>query len=479
MTRARLSPALLQPRLFIVLLALLRLVSASSAHGSTSPNILVILADDLGYGDIGVHGGRDVPTPHIDTLAQSGVRCTNGYVSAPYCGPSRAGLFTGRYQTRFGAEFNARVGDESRLGLPLNERTIADHLRAAGYATGLIGKWHLGFSPDRHPLARGFDEYVGFLAAMHNHILRADREPEFEAAYSRNMILRGREVQRLDGYTTDLFTEEAAGFVRRHRSRPWFLCVAHNAVHTPLEVLAKYGDRVPSGVTDPERRGYLSLLIGLDDGVGRLLAELRATGQERSTLVFFLSDNGGAGRKPFLSYNTGRNHPLRGDKGQMLEGGNRVPFLISWPGTLPAGRAYEEPVIALDIAATALAAAGRAVPAEMDGVDLLPWIREAKPGSPHESLFWRLGPQRAVRAGRWKLVDWRDFAAKRQSGWELYDLAEDPGETRDLAGTHAALTSRLVRAWEEWDRANIPPLWQGSSTEDPSAPEFRLPRRKK
>jgi arylsulfatase A-like enzyme len=313
---------------------------------------------------------------------------------------------------------------------------------------------------------------------MHNHILHADREPEFEAAYTRNMILRGREVQRLDGYTTDLFTDEAAGFVRRHRNRPWFLCVAHNAVHTPLEVLAKYGDRVPSAVTDPERRGYLSLLVALDDGVGKLMAELRATGQERGTLVFFLSDNGGAGRKPFLSYNTGRNHPLRGDKGQVLEGGNRVPFLISWPGTLPAGRTYDEPVIALDIAATALAAAGRAVPREMDGVNLLPWIRDARPGSPHESLFWRLGPQRAVRAGRWKLVDWRDFAAKRQSGWQLYDLTEDPGETRDLAGTQAALTARLVRAWEEWDRANIPPLWQGSSTEDPTAPEFRPPRKK-
>ena len=189
--------------------------------------------------------------------------------------------------------------------------------------------------------------------------------------------------------------------------------------------------------------------------------------------MFFLSDNGGAGQKPFLSYNTGRNAPLRGDKGQVLEGGNRVPFLISWPGTLPAGRTFDEPVSALDIAATALAAAGRPVPAGMDGVDLLPWLRDGRTGSPHAMLYWRLGPQRAVRAGRWKLVDWRDFAARKQSGWQLYDLTEDIGETRDLASRHPEIVARLSQAWEDWNRGNIAPLWQGSSTEDPTAPEFR------
>jgi arylsulfatase A-like enzyme len=471
------------PRFFrlpcLALASVLLAPAPSFAAAPARPNLLVILADDLGYADLGVHGGRDVPTPHLDALARSGVRFTHGYVSAPYCGPSRAGFFTGRYQTRFGAEFNARVGDESRLGLPLAERTIGDHLRAAGYATGLIGKWHLGFSPDRHPLARGFDEYFGFLVAMHNFILRADREPEFEAAYSRNLIYRGREVQRLDGYTTDLFTDEAIAFLRRQTSRPWFLCVAHNAVHTPLEVLKKYGDRVPAAITDPERRGYLSLLIGLDDNVGRLLGHLRESGQERNTLVCFFSDNGGAGQKPYLSYNTGRNAPLRGNKGQVLEGGNRVPFFLSWPGTLPAGGTYDEPVISLDIAATALAAAGRPIPPEMDGVNLLPWLRSEKSGAPHAALYWRLGPQRAIRAGQWKLVDWRDFAAKRQSGWQLYDLSRDVGEQDDLAARHPEIVARLSRDWENWNRGNIAPLWQGSSTEDPTAPEYRPQKTKK
>lgn len=451
---------------------------AAAPQPARSPNILVILADDLGYADVGVQGGAEVPTPHIDALARSGIRFTSGYVSAPYCGPSRAGLFSGRYQTRFGAEFNARVGDEARLGLPLAERTIGDRLRAAGYATGLVGKWHLGFSPDRHPLARGFDEYFGFLVAMHNFVLRADRDPEFEAAYSRNMIYRGRELQRIEGYTTDVFTDEAIAFIRRRAARPWFLCVAHNAVHTPLEVIAKYGDRVPATVTDPERRGYLSLLAGLDDNVGRLSRALRELGIERDTLVFFLSDNGGAGRKPYLSYNTGRNHPLRGDKGQVLEGGNRVPFFAAWPGTLPAGRIFDHPVVALDVAATALAAAGRPVPAELDGVDLLPWLRDGREGAPHAALFWRLGPQRAVREGRWKLVDWRDFDAKRQSGWQLYDLDTDIGERTDLAARHPEIVERLAGRWEAWNRGNMAPLWQGSSTEDPTAPEFRTKKRK-
>jgi arylsulfatase A-like enzyme len=452
--------------------------ACTSNAAAGRPNILVILADDLGYADVGVQGGAEVPTPHLDALARSGIRFTNGYVSAPYCGPSRAGFFTGRYQTRFGAEFNARVGDESRLGLPLSERTIGDHLRAAGYATGLVGKWHLGFSADRHPLARGFDEYFGFLVAMHNFVLRADREPEFEAAYSRNMMYRGRELQRIDGFSTEVFTDEAIDFIRRRPDRPWFLCVAHNAVHTPLEVIGKYGDRVPATVTDPERRGYLSLLVGLDDSVGRLIAHLREQGLERDTLVFFFSDNGGAGQKPYLSYNTGRNQPLRGNKGQVLEGGNRVPFFVSWPGTIAPNRTFDEPVIALDIAATAMAAAGRPVPATFDGVNLLPWLRGGKSGAPHEALFWRLGPQKAVREGRWKLVDWRDFDAKRQSGWQLFDLDKDVGETNDVSVQHPEVVARLTQRWARWDSGNVAPLWQGSSTEDPTAPEFRPLKRK-
>jgi arylsulfatase A-like enzyme len=444
-----------------------------SAAQAAPPNILVILADDLGYGDIGVHGGKDVPTPNIDALAASGVRCTSGYVSAPICAPSRAGFVTGRYQTHFGFEHNPRVGEETKLGLPIDQRTVADHLRAAGYATGLVGKWHQGFTAAYLPQARGFDDYFGFLVAMHNFILRREAEPKFEAAYSRNLIYRGRERQKLDGYTTDLFTDEALAFMDRHDGKPWFLYLAYNAVHTPLEILRKYGDRVPASITDPERRGYLSLLIGLDDNVGRVTAHLRKTGRDKNTLVFFFSDNGGAGRKPFLSYNTGNNAPLRGDKGQVLEGGIRVPFFVSWPGKLPAGKIYHEPVISLDIAATAIAAAGHSPSAKLDGVDLRPFLTGERSGIPHDALYWRLGPQKAIRQGRWKLVDWRDFTAKQQSGWQLFDLTKDIGESTDLAATHPEVVRELSQAWERWNGRNVDPLWKGSSTEDPSAPEFR------
>jgi len=446
-------------------------ISAALSHAAeTKPNILVIFADDLGYGDIGIQGGRDVPTPNIDALAARGVRCTSGYVSAPYCSPARAGFLTGRYQTRFGHEFNPHVRDEVALGLPVAERTIADHLRAAGYVTSLVGKWHQGFDAAHHPQSRGFDSYFGFLVGGHNFLLHKDAEAQFGSAHSHDMIYRNRELQQLDGYTTDLFTDEALAFMGRHESQPWFLYLAYNAVHTPLEVLEKYGARVPAAVTDPQRRGYLSLLIGLDDSIGRLMAALRRTERGKDTLVFFVSDNGGSGRKPYLAYNTGINTPLRGHKGQTLEGGIRVPFFVSWPGKLPAGKTYDPPVIALDILPTACAVAGAKPPANGDGVNLRPYLSGENKAAPHEALYWRFGSQKADRKGPWKLVDWRDFDAKRNSGWQLYDLANDVGETNDLASAHPQLVAELSAAWEAWNAHNRTPLWHGGTTEDPTAP---------
>lgn len=454
-----------------LLLGPVTVLHAVEPSTSAKPSILVIVADDLGYGDIGVHGGKDVPTPHIDALAARGVRCTNAYVSAPYCSPSRAGFLTGRYQTRFGHEFNPHVGEEGKLGLPLEQRTIADHLRSAGYATGLVGKWHQGFDAAHHPQSRGFDDYFGFLVGGHNYLLRKDAEAEFGSAHSRNMIYRNREVQKLDGYTTDLFTDEAIAFMQRHRNRPWFLYLAYNAVHTPLEMLEKYSARVPKSIADRERRGYLSLLIGLDDAVGRVTAHLRETGKDKDTLIFFFSDNGGSGRKPFLAYNTGINTPLRGDKGQTLEGGIRVPFFVSWPGRLPAGKTYDQPVIALDILPTACAVAGVKGNLDVDGVNLVKHLTGEESTAPHEALFWRFGPQKAVRMGKWKLVDWMDFETKRSSGWQLYDLAKDIGEKNDLAAAERHTVATISAAWEKWNKGNIAPLWHGGRTEDPTAPQ--------
>jgi arylsulfatase A-like enzyme len=450
-----------------LLLTTLTALTADHPAGQVKPNILLIVADDLGYGDIGIHGGRDVPTPHIDALAAAGVRCTNGYVTAPYCGPSRAALLTGRYQTRFGYEFNPHVGDHAKLGLPLDQRTIADRLRGAGYATAAVGKWHQGFSPDYHPQSRGFEEFFGFLVGGHNFLLSSKATPKFGTAHSHDMIHRGREPQRLDGYTTDLFTDEAIGFMDRNPKKPWFLYLAYNAVHTPLEVLEKYGARVPASITDPARRGYLSLLVGLDDSVGRITAHLRDTRRDKDTLIIFMSDNGGSGRRPLFAYNTGKNTPLRGDKGQTLEGGIRVPFLVSWTGKLPAGKTYDPMVSALDILPTACAVSGTAVGEETDGVNLIPHLTGEKTTVPHDSLYWRFGPQQAIRRGNWKLVNWRDFAAKTPSGWQLYDLSRDIGEKTDLAAAEPQRVTELRNAWENWNTGNTAPLWRGTPNEDP------------
>ncbi|MGE3780335.1 MAG: sulfatase-like hydrolase/transferase [Pirellulaceae bacterium] len=455
-------------RMRLLALWLLGALGTCGASAAERPNILVIVADDLGYADLGAYRGAEVATPHLDALAASGIRCTSAYVTAPYCSPSRAGLLTGISATRFGHEFNPHVGEEATLGLPLNQRTLADELGGAGYATALMGKWHLGFSSAHHPLSRGFHSFVGFLVGGHNFLLHADAAPRFGSAHSHDMIYRDRELQRLDGYTTDLFTDEAIRFMdARGAEQPWFVCLTYNAVHTPLEMRSEHLTRIPASVSDPARRGYLSLLLGLDDAIGRLIEHLRSTGKLNNTLVFFFSDNGGSGHKPFLAYNTGRNAPLRGDKGQTLEGGIRVPFLIAWPGVVPPGGVFHDPVWTLDVLATACAAAGTKPRASVEGVNLLPYLTGAATVPADRQLAWRFGPQRAIRQGDWKLVDWRDFESKQQSGWQLYNLATDVGEQHDLASLHPDRVQQLRKAWDEWNAKNVEPLWRGSPTEDP------------
>lgn len=363
---------------------------------------------------------------------------------------------TGKAATRFGHEFNPHWGDDAKLGLPLDQRTIANVMHDAGYATALVGKWHQGFDEAHHPQSRGFDDYFGFLVGGHNFLLHKDAEPKFGTAHSHDLIYRGREVQRLDGYTTDLFTDEALAFMNRNAKKPWFLYLAYNAVHTPLEIVEKHQSHLPAVVKPPGRRGYLSLLLGLDDAIGRLMAELKA--KHPNTLVFFFSDNGGSGKRPFFATNTGINTPLRGDKGQTLEGGIRVPFFVSWPGHLPAGKVYEHPVSALDVLPTAANVAGALAPedsakaeATLEGVNLLPHLKGEKADAPHDSLAWRFGPQKAIRRGKWKLVDFRDFEAKTQSGWQLFDLDADISESKNLATQHPELVAELSKAWDDWN----------------------------
>ncbi|MEW6211032.1 MAG: sulfatase-like hydrolase/transferase, partial [Acidobacteriota bacterium] len=336
--------------------------AVEQATPARRPNILLIVADDLGYADLGVQGCKDIPTPNIDSIARGGVRFTNGYVSCPVCSPTRAGLMTGRYQQRFGHEFNPgpAAQAEEDFGLPLSEVTLAYRLKALGYATGMFGKWHIGYKPEMHPMRRGFDEFFGFLGGAHSYINPNERRA--------NPILRGNEVISERSYLTEAFAREAVSFIERHHNESFFLYLPFNAVHAPMQATEKYRSRFAS-ITDERRRTFAAMLSAMDDAVGQVLARLRELKLEENTLIFFISDNGG----PTLQ-TTSRNDPLRGYKGQVLEGGIRIPFLIQWKGRVPAGKVYDRPVISLDIHPTALAAAGGKITGELklDGRNLLP-----------------------------------------------------------------------------------------------------------
>jgi arylsulfatase A-like enzyme len=417
----------------------------------TKPNILLIVADDLGFADAGFQGCKDIPTPNIDRLARSGVICTNGYVSGPYCSPTRAGLLTGRYQTRFGHEFNP--GNGPGLGLPLTETTIADRLRAAGYATGLVGKWHLGEGPRRRPLQRGFDEYFGFLAGQHAY------EPGKGAP-----IFRGNEPVTEKEYLTEAFGREAIDFIDHHKQKPFFLYLAFNAVHTPMQATDDRLERFTS-ITDPRRRTYAAMTVAMDEAIGRVLDKLRDEHLEQNTLVFFFSDNGGPTMQG-TTINGSRNTPLRGSKRTTLEGGIHVPFVVSWKGVLPGSKKYDAPIIQLDVLPTALMAAGVSAQAKwkLDGVDLLPHLLGKKEEKPHDALYWRLGEQMAIRQGDWKLVRYDPAAdgqknVGRATPAKLYNLADDIGEQKDLAEKMPEKVKSLQAMWDKWNAGQVPPGW--------------------
>lgn len=410
---------------------------------SAKPNILVIVGDDMGYADIGIHGCKDIPTPHIDSLAKNGVHCTNGYVSGPYCSPTRAGLMTGRYQTRFGHEFNPGPTPDPTVGLPLSETTFAQRMKDAGYVTGMVGKWHLGQERQFHPLSRGFQEFYGFLGGARSYF------PIAGGPTANQAMLRGFDpVPENQPYTTDTFAREATAFIDRHAKEPWFLYLTFNAVHTPMHATDKYLARFQN-VADPQRRIYCGMMSAMDDAIGAVLKKLDDSRLTDNTLIFFVSDNGGP------AANSSGNGPLRGYKAQTWEGGIRVPYLVQWKGTLPAGKAYDQPVIQLDFQPTALAAAGaEAKDANFDGVNLLPYLQNKVTAPPHETLYWRFGPQMAIRHGNYKLVK-----ATGNEKPELYDLAADIGEKNDLSTAKAEVFKDLTARYDAWNKTLAEPRW--------------------
>jgi arylsulfatase A-like enzyme len=442
-TFARLSPL---PELFLSVALLLggweAAVARESLKEATRPNLLLIVADDLGYGDLGCYGSRVIRTPHLDRLAREGVRLTDAYASAPVCSPTRASLITGRYPQRAGFEWVIRYTEKDR-GLAVSATGLPGLLKRAGYATGLFGKWHLGYKADFAPNAHGFDEFFGFLAADLDYYSHKDANGD-PGLYEDTRLVERK------GYLTDLITERSLAFLKKTDRRPFFLEVAYNAPHWPFQVPAKPDDLRTTKNYGPEtgtRADYVSMVEHLDRSVGRLLAELGRLGLEKDTLVVFVSDNGGE--------RLSDNGPLFHGKYSLWEGGIRVPCLVRFPGRITPGTVSHQPVIVMDLHASLLSAAGVALPAgaSVDGEDVLPVLAGKKPVR-ERTFFWRLQRpgetfgQKAVRRGRWKYV--------KDRGVELlFDLEKDIGERRTLAYEHPETVRELRQALAGWE-AGLP-----------------------
>jgi len=428
----------------LTLLAALLLAPLAALHaaGTKKPNIIVILTDDHGWADLGSNGvDPHIRTPNLDQLAKDGVRFTRGYVTAPQCTPSRAGLITGRYQNRFGVEQNF---DPMRSDVV----TLPERLKTSGYVTGISGKWHLDsagpkkdgekvFDPNLAPHRQGFDEYFtgGMQDYSASHALDGTPFPDAP-----------REISK-KGCRVVLQTEWALQFLKRRaagtaKEKPFFLYLAYMAPHTPVEFPKPWIEQVPADLPR-ERRSALALLAAIDDGVGRVRRQLEEMGQDENTLIFFLADNGAPlGKKGDGSLNL----PLLGQKGMVSEGGIRVPFVAAWPGRIPGGQVFEHPVISLDIAATSLASAGQPPAPELDGVNLLPHLTGVKKEAPHPTLYWRWVDQSAIQEYPYKLIQLgRDKTL-------LFDITQPEGEhhTRELGARHPEIAKRLRTKLEAW-----------------------------
>jgi len=418
---------------------LLILATAACGVGAADrPNIVLILADDLGYGDLGCYGSREIKTPNTDALARQGVRLTDCYAAAPVCTPTRAALITGRYPQKAGFEWVIRYSEKDR-GLPADDSCLARSLAAGGYATGLFGKWHLGYKPEFHPFAHGFGSFFGFLGADLDFYSHKD-------ALGDPGLYDGRQLVDRPGYLTDLITERSVSFVHDNARKPFFLEVAYNAPHWPFQRPDRPDDtrtKANYGREHGTRTDYIAMVERLDKGVGQIIAALRSVGCLDNSLIIFTSDNGGE--------RLSDNGPFFHGKYSLWEGGLRVPCIVQWPGVIPAETTSRQPVITMDLTASILAAAGIRPPHSLDGEDIVPELAGRRPV--HERTFcWRLPRpdakygQKAVRRGNWKLVYDREVEL-------LFDLTSDPGERRSQAFAHPETVAALRGHLDRWEQS--------------------------
>ena len=431
------------------------------------PNIIVILTDDQGWADAGFNGATDIPTEHLDKLAQEGVIFTNGYVSHPYCSPSRAGLLTGRYQSRFGHDCNMpyKSENDNTVGTPLSEKMISEALKEQGYRTSAIGKWHVGDHPDLHPPAQGFDHWFGFPGGGMNYW-------GYPKSDIKRIYRNGKPVPTTElSYLTDDFTNEAISIINQKDSRPFFIYLAYNAPHTPDHVTESYLENTKH-IEYGGRSVYGAMVNAVDINVGRIDAALKKNNIKENTIVIYLSDNGGR-----ITY--ADNGPNRGHKGMLFEGGIKVPFFMVWPNKIPVNSTYDNAISALDIFPTLLNAAGGNAKKEkqLDGVDLIPFLENTAKGIPHKKLFWRSsgGFEYAVRIDHYKL-----YKSAYKNKTLLFDLKEDPLERYDVSHKYPKILSQLEREYSQWNKKNIDPKWYDPHAENVIKEEqnFKQSRRK-
>ncbi|TBR37513.1 sulfatase [Marinomonas agarivorans] len=425
------------------------------------PNIVLIFSDDAGYGDFGFHGSTSVKTPNLDELASGGVKFTQGYVSDSTCGPSRAGLMTGKYQQRFGyeeinvpgymSENSALLGDE--MGLPLDQKTMAEYLKEQGYTTGVFGKWHLGNADRYHPLNRGFDEFFGFRGGDRSYFpYTPEQIKNGNAQFPDKRLERGMGVyEEHEGYLTDVLGLEAADFIDRHQKSPFFVFLSFTAVHTPMQATPEDLAQFPE--LSGTRQELAAMTLSMDRASGYVLDKLDELGLADNTIVVFTNDNGGPSDR-----NASNNAPLAGTKSNFLEGGIRVPFLMRWPDQLKANQEYDYPVSTLDLLPTFYAAASNTVQKkdkldDIDGVNLLPHVKGMVSERPHQKMYWKKETRAVVRDGDWKLIRFPDRTA------ELYNLAKDIGEQNDLASVYPERVASMYKDLFKWELTLERPLW--------------------
>lgn len=410
------------------------LLTQLHAAAAAKPNIIVFYLDDMGWAQPGAYGGKLAPTPNMDALATNGVRFTNGYSSGCVCSPGRVGLMTGRYQARTGHDANpTKEGRE----LLLSETTMAQHLKPSGYTSGIVGKWHLGdTAPEFMPLARGFDFAMGTVGN-----LGEGRGPSF---YRGNELIRELEGAPV---TSPVYAREACGFIDANQAKPFFLYLSFNAVHSPIVASPAWLEKFKH--LDKREQAYAALVSEADEAIGTVMTHLRQLKLEENTLIFCISDNGGASP---ISEQMG----LRGHKWFVWEGGIRVTWMAQWKGRIPGGRVIKDPVIQLDVLPTALAAAGAEAPKiELDGTNLLPLLEGKADRLAPRELYFRFGVQHAVRQGDWKLVK-----ASKEMEPMLVNLATDPGEQKDLSADNPARKAELTALFDQWNASMQPPRWE-------------------